>query len=177
MGKRSAIKKPDRYGLYATPPGFSVVSNELHHRLRRGQIECRSVVLEVPLVRAVAEGLLGAQAAAADADALAAAKAVGLAFCVHKFKIFALHAERAIGENSKFGRHGEWLVWEVKVSRLQVFAQHEVVHPVRADGNVLLAVLREALPLVERQRGVVAVHVEFEGAATDFAHGGFHGLH
>lgn len=105
MGKRSAIKKPDRYGLYATPPGFSVVSNELHHRLRRGQIKRRSVVLEVTFVRAVAEGLLGAEAAAADANALPAAEAVGLAFRVHEFKIFALYAERAIGKYSKFSRH------------------------------------------------------------------------
>jgi hypothetical protein len=86
--------------------GFYIVSNELHYRLRCGQIERRSVVLEVPLVRAVAEGLLGAEAAAANADALAAAEAVGLAFGVYEFKIFALHAERAIGEYGEFGRHG-----------------------------------------------------------------------
>jgi len=49
-------------------------------------------------VRAIAEGLLGAQPAAADADALATAEAVGLALGIDEFKIFALHAERAVGE-------------------------------------------------------------------------------
>jgi hypothetical protein len=58
------------------------------------------------LVRAVAEGLLGAEAAAADADALAAAEAVGLALGIYEFKVVALYAERAIGEYGKFGRHG-----------------------------------------------------------------------
>jgi hypothetical protein len=74
-------------------------------------------VLKVPLVRAVAEGLLGAEAAAADADALAAAEAVWLAFGVYEFKVFALHTERAIGEYGKFGRHvleGKWLIFNPK---------------------------------------------------------------
>jgi hypothetical protein len=53
-------------------------------------------VLKVPFVRAIAERLLGAQAATADADALTTAEAVGLALCVNKFDILALYAERAI---------------------------------------------------------------------------------
>jgi hypothetical protein len=51
-------------------------------------------------VRAIAERLLGAQAAPADANTLAAAKAVGLALCINKFEIFALYAERAVGKYS-----------------------------------------------------------------------------
>jgi hypothetical protein len=62
-------------------------------------------VLEVAFVRAIAEGLLGAQAAAADADALAATQAIRLALSVYEFEVVAFHAERAIGENSKFGSH------------------------------------------------------------------------
>ena len=82
------------------------VGRLLHDRLGRGQIERRGVVFEVAFVRAIAEGLLSAQAAAADADALAAAEAVGLALGIYELKIVALHAERAIGEYGKFGRHG-----------------------------------------------------------------------
>jgi len=44
-------------------------------------------------MRAIAKGFLSAQPAAADADALAPAEAVGLALGVYDFKIFALHAE------------------------------------------------------------------------------------
>jgi hypothetical protein len=52
----------------------------------------------MPFVRAIAERLLGAQAAAADADALAATEAVRLALCVNEFKILAFYTERAIGK-------------------------------------------------------------------------------
>jgi hypothetical protein len=72
---------------------------KLHGRLGRGQIKCCSVVLEVPFVRAIAEGLLLAQAAATDADALAATEAVGVALRIHKLNIFAFYAQRAVGEN------------------------------------------------------------------------------
>jgi hypothetical protein len=68
------------------------------HRFRCGQVECRSIVLKMTFVRAIAERLLGAQAAPADANTLAAAKAVGLALCINKFEIFALYAERAVGK-------------------------------------------------------------------------------
>jgi hypothetical protein len=51
-------------------------------------------------VRAIAERLLSAQAAAADADTLAAAEAVGLALGVYEFKIFALYTKRAIRKYS-----------------------------------------------------------------------------
>jgi hypothetical protein len=63
------------------------------HRFRCGQVECRSIVLKMTFVRAIAERLLGAQAAAADADALAATEAVRLALCVNEFKILAFYAK------------------------------------------------------------------------------------
>jgi hypothetical protein len=44
-------------------------------------------------VRAIAERLLGAQAAAADADALATTKAVRLALGINEFKILAFYAK------------------------------------------------------------------------------------
>ena len=75
------------------------------HRLRRRQIKRRSVVLEVPFVRAIAERLLGAQPAAADADTLPAAEAIRLALSINQLKIVALYAERAIGKYCKFGSH------------------------------------------------------------------------
>ena len=59
-------------------------------------------MLEVAFVRAVAEGLLLGEAAAADADALAAAEAVGLALGIHELDVFALYAEGAIGKDGEF---------------------------------------------------------------------------
>jgi hypothetical protein len=44
-------------------------------------------------VRAIAERLLGAQATAADADALAATEAIRLALCVNEFEILAFYAK------------------------------------------------------------------------------------
>ena len=81
------------------PPKFQALN------LGCRQVEGHGGVLEVAFVGAVAERLLVGEAAAADADALAAAQAVGLALGVHDFEILALHAEGAIGENGEFGGH------------------------------------------------------------------------
>ncbi len=64
----------------------------LHGWLRCGQVEGHGRVLEMPLVRAVAERLLGAQPAAADAYALAAAEAVGVALGINELDILAFYA-------------------------------------------------------------------------------------
>ncbi len=84
---------------------FQIKSRKLHCGLRRGQVKCRGIVLKMTLVRAVAEGLLGAQPAAADADALAAAEAIGIALGINELNIFAFHAERAIGKDGEFSGH------------------------------------------------------------------------
>jgi hypothetical protein len=73
--------------------------------LGRWQIKRHGGVLKMAFVRAVAKRLLLREAAAADADALAAAQAVGLAFGVNYFDVFALYAEGAIGKNGDFGGH------------------------------------------------------------------------
>ena len=56
-------------------------------------------------VRAIAKGFLVGEAAAADAEALAAAQAVGLALSIDNFEILALYAEGAIGKYGEFSRH------------------------------------------------------------------------
>jgi hypothetical protein len=61
-------------------------------------------MLEVAFVRAVAEGLVAGKPAAADADAFAAAEAVGIALGIDKFDI-ALYAQGSVAEYSEFSSH------------------------------------------------------------------------
>ena len=55
-------------------------------------------------VRAVAERFVAGETAAADADALAAAEAVGVALRANEFDV-AFYAKRAVAEYSEFSSH------------------------------------------------------------------------
>ncbi len=69
----------------------------------------------MPIVRAIAKGLVFGQAAAAKSKGSPALKPVHIALCVYNFKI-ALHFERAVGVYCNFCRsHGAKLKFFAKV--------------------------------------------------------------